>query len=89
MLTRVGFELTRLGYRSAALPVELSSPQGLEAGGGSRGGVKGVRPSFWAYVPVYILWTQAVFCNDNGNGYLTSVTKTRCLQSQLGMLPGR
>ena len=31
MLTRVGFELAPSGYRSAALPVELSSPQGLEA----------------------------------------------------------
>ena len=30
-LTRAGFELASLGYRSAALPVELSSPQGLEA----------------------------------------------------------
>ena len=31
MLTRAGFELAPSGYRSAALPVELSSPQGLEA----------------------------------------------------------
>ena len=31
MLTRVGFELAPSRYRSAALPVELSSPQGLEA----------------------------------------------------------
>ena len=30
MLTRAGFELSRSRYRSAALPVELSSPQGLE-----------------------------------------------------------
>ena len=30
MLTRAGFELAPSGYRSAALPVELSSPQGLE-----------------------------------------------------------
>ena len=31
MLTRVRFELAPSGHRSAALPVELSSPQGLEA----------------------------------------------------------
>ena len=31
MLTREGFELAPSGYRSSALPVELSSPQGLEA----------------------------------------------------------
>ena len=31
MLTPAGFELAPSGYRSAALPVELSSPQGLEA----------------------------------------------------------
>ena len=31
MLTRAGFEVAPSGYRSAALPVELSSPQGLEA----------------------------------------------------------
>ena len=31
MLTRTGFELASLGYRSAALPVELSNPQGLVA----------------------------------------------------------
>ena len=31
MLTRAGFELALLGYRSAALPVELSSLQRLEA----------------------------------------------------------
>ena len=30
MLTRAAFELASAGYRSAALPVELSSPQGLE-----------------------------------------------------------
>ena len=31
MLTHAEFELAPSGYRSAALPVELSSPQGLEA----------------------------------------------------------
>ena len=31
ILTRAGFELAPSGYRCAALPVELSSPQGLEA----------------------------------------------------------
>ena len=31
MLTQVGFELAPSGYQSTALPVELSSPQGLEA----------------------------------------------------------
>ena len=31
MLTCAGFELSPSGYRFAALPVELSSPQGLEA----------------------------------------------------------
>ena len=31
MLTRAGFEHAPSGYRSAAPPVELSSPQGLEA----------------------------------------------------------
>ena len=31
MLTRAGFELAPSGYRSAALLLELSSPQGLEA----------------------------------------------------------
>ena len=30
MLTRAGFELAPSEYRSAALPVEQSSPQGLE-----------------------------------------------------------
>ena len=31
ILARAGFELASSGYRSAALPVELSSPQGLGA----------------------------------------------------------
>ena len=31
MLTKAGFELAPSGYRSATLPVELSSPQRLEA----------------------------------------------------------
>ena len=30
MLTRAGFELAPSGYWSAAVPVELSCPQGLE-----------------------------------------------------------
>ena len=53
------------------------------------GAVRGVCAPFCAYMPVYILKTQKVFCNDNVNSYLTSVTKTRFLQSQLGMLSGR
>ena len=31
MLSRTGFELAPLGYRSVALPVDLSSPQGSKA----------------------------------------------------------
>ena len=35
-----------------------------------------IRASF-AYVPVYILYAETIFRNDNGNSYLTSVNKTR------------
>ena len=59
------------------------------SGADLEGGVRGVRPPFCAYVPVYILQSSIVFCNDNGSSYVTSVTKTRFLQLQLGMLSGR